>query len=106
MSSDALDAVIAAERALIAALDACDAAAVEASTADYRHALGRVKAIDGWRQDDTIKTRANEALALADAARVRVNVMADHTRQRLQLLAAGRGQAGPIVYRRDGQLTS
>ncbi len=104
MSSQALDALIAAEHALIAALDAGDAAAIETATADYRIALDQVQAIGGWRRDDAIKARAREALALADAARVRVNVLADLTRQRLRLLAAGRGAAKAGVYSRDGRI--
>lgn len=105
MKRETLDKLIESERALVAALDADDAGAIERGTSAYASALEDVRSQGGWQQQPELKERAQEALHLADALRVRINVLADMTRQRLQLLrkAAGR-EAAPPVYTRDGRV--
>lgn len=106
MSEAALDELIAAERTLIAALDAGDVEAIERGTTEYAAAVRRVQAIGGWRARPEAKARVVEALTLAESARVRVNVLADATRRRLAMLARANGRETRIGYGRNGRLTA
>jgi hypothetical protein len=45
-----------------------------------------------------LKVRARRVAQLGEAARIRINVLADSNRQRLQLLAAARGELGTGTY--------
>ncbi|USI73731.1 hypothetical protein [Sphingomonas morindae] len=100
MSVAALEALLREQRALIAALDADDAPAIEAANAAVDQALLRVRA-SPTRPTPEMKALAEEATRLADAARVRINVLADMTERRLTRLAAasGRGDAAPTYGR-------
>lgn len=104
MKALSLDALIAAERALIAALDADDVAAIERTTTDYANALRHVRGGGAWAAAPELRARVVEALRLADAARARVNLLVDRTRQRLALLSRAAGREPGIGYRRDGRL--
>lgn len=106
MSLAALDGLIATERRLIAALDGDDPARIERATTDYANALTQVRAAGGWHATPEVAERAREAMALANLARTRVNILADLTRQRLGLLARAAGRELGIGYRRDGRLRS
>lgn len=105
MSNAALEALLRSQRALIAALDADDADAIAGSTTAMAEALVRIRAQHGWRLTPELKVLAQEAQTLADAARVRVNVLADMTGRRLARLAGltGRGRAAP-TYGRNGRI--
>ncbi len=94
-----IETLIATEQALIAALDADDVAGIAA------HSAGIAEAIDAIRATPVDPARAEEAMRLADAARVRINLLADTTAQRLTRLAAatGIGTAAP-TYGRDARL--
>lgn len=105
MSLAALDDLILREKALIAAIDADDVTAIEAETSAFREALLRVRTAGGWREVPGAASRADEALALADAARVRVNYLTDLTRRRMEKLARAAGRPeGNATYGRDGRV--
>jgi uncharacterized protein YecT (DUF1311 family) len=93
----ALDQLISCQDALIAALDARDPGQIEMATADLASAVQMVKAQDVWRSGDTENDQIGHALRQSDAARMRVNYMADWTRQRIdQLDKLRRGDAVTI----------
>jgi predicted lipoprotein len=100
----ALDTLIAAEKALIAALDGDDAAAIERGTTAYAGALDAVRGQTGWTGTAETKAKLAEARMLADAARARVNILADRTRQRLSLFARAAGKDIGVGYGRNGRL--
>lgn len=103
MSLAAIDDLIGHEKALIAALDADDVVAIERATGAFAEALERLRAIGGWRGDGAVPIRAGEAMALAEAARVRVAFLADATRRRLQRIAIATGKGDHAnVYGRHG----
>lgn len=105
MSTAPLEVLIAAQRALIAALDADDVDAISAQTAAVDDALIRIRALSPHFASGEAKALVSETITLADAARVRVNVLADMTSRRLARLAAvtGKGSAAP-TYGRTGRL--
>jgi hypothetical protein len=106
VSTAALEALVAEQRALIAALDGNDVEAIARHTAAMDDALLRIRAIRGRITGNDARQLAEEAVTLNDAARVRVNVLADMTSRRLDRLAAatGKGNATP-VYGRTGRLS-
>lgn len=91
----ALDRVIACQDEMIEALDRRDAEAIEIATAALAEALralrgeGAVYAMD--------EARIDLALRKADAARIRVNILSDWTRQRIDHLSEIRC-APPVSY--------
>jgi hypothetical protein len=98
MSLDALGRLEAAHRDLIGALDANDVEAIEARVETLRAAVAAVRSAGAWRETPDLRDRARRISQLGEAARVRVNVLADTTRQRLQLLGAARGELGAGTY--------
>lgn len=94
--------LIAAEAAIIAALDADDIDAIEASLPLFADSVTKMKTGGAWRQTPGIADRLREALKLADAARVRVRYLADRNVRRMDLLAtaAGRFDCVPATYGR------
>ena len=107
MSTAPLEALIARQKALLAALDADDADAIARSTADVQDALIRIRALKPRFVSNDAHALAREAMALTEAARVRVNVLADMTPRRLARLASatGKGRATQ-TYGRTGRLTT
>jgi uncharacterized coiled-coil protein SlyX len=105
VSTAALEALISEQKALIAALDSDDVEAIAQHTAGVDEALVRIRALTPRFSSSEAKALVEEAMRLADAARVRVNVLADLTSRRLARLAAatGKGNAAP-TYGRDGRL--
>lgn len=105
MSTAPLEALIIAQRALIAALDADDVDGISTQTAAVDDALVRIRALAPRFTSNEAKSLVGEAIVLADAARVRVNVLADMTSRRLARLATatGKGNASP-TYGRNGRL--
>jgi hypothetical protein len=102
MSEAAIEGMMAAERALIAALDAHDIDALEAALPRLAQSIEHVRLAAVWQQTPSLIERLKSALALADAARTRVRYLADHNQQRLDLLAAaaGRFDIAPGLYAR------
>jgi hypothetical protein len=97
-----VDRVIAAQAALIAALDASDVAAIEAATTTLSGLLTALRssgAVVGAPRE-----RVDHALRQSDAARTRINYLADRTRQRLDRLAERRGGRRPATYDSLGRL--
>ncbi|SNS84599.1 hypothetical protein SAMN06295912_11923 [Sphingomonas laterariae] len=101
MSLAVVERLIDAARGLTRALDLHDVAAIEAATADFRDATAAVQATGGWRETPELKARIAEAMAEADAARLRSAYYGDATRRRLEGLAAlGANIPAPIAYGR------
>lgn len=101
MTETDIEGVIAAQAALIAALDAGDVAVIEATTATLSRLLSGVRssgAVTGVRRD-----RVDHALRQTEAARTRVNYLADRTRQRLDRLAERQGARRPSTYNSAGR---
>jgi hypothetical protein len=105
VSTAPLEALIHAQRALIAALDADDVDAISAQTVAVDEALVRIRALSPRFTGAEAKALVGESITLADAARIRVNVLADMTTRRLTRLATatGKGNAAP-TYGRNGRL--
>ncbi|HEY0271480.1 MAG TPA: hypothetical protein VGC10_10880 [Sphingomonas sp.] len=106
MSTAALEALLREQRALLAALDGDDIEAIARHTAGMDDALVRIRALSPRMTGGDARKLAEEAVTLNDAARVRVNVLADRTSRRMARLAAatGKGNAAP-VYGRTGRLS-
>lgn len=98
MSLDTLGRLEAAHEGLICALDANDVETIEQRVEELRAAISAVRAQGGWRETPNMKERAGRISQLGEAARVRVNFLTDLTRQRLQMLAAARGDGIGGVY--------
>jgi hypothetical protein len=95
---DALGQLEAAHQDLIGALDANDVDQIEARVEGLRAAVAAVRALGAWRDLPELKSRTRHIAQLGDAARIRVNVLADSNRQRLQLLSGARGDLGAGTY--------
>lgn len=97
--SKLLEEVISRQEQLILALDARDPAAIETATvelADALRALGAEGAVYG-----TAPQRVDHALRQAQAARIRVNVLSDWTRQRIDRLSEIRSGSA-LTYSNKG----
>lgn len=103
MNDDQIEAVITAQGALIAALDAADVAAIEAATRDLAALIESVRRSGSIRASNGTKSRVDHALKQGDAARMRVNYLADRTRQRADRLTAHRGGARAATYTAAGK---
>ena len=86
-----LEHVIDCQQRLIAALDARDVAALESATTELSRAL--VPLQTNGAVYEVMPARLDHAVKQAKAARIRVNVLSDWTRQRIDRLAELR--AGP-----------
>ncbi len=103
MSLNALERLEGAHQELIDALDANDVEGIERRVEALRTAISEVRAMGGWRETPELKTRARRIAQLGEAARIRVNFLTDMTRQRLELLAAARGDFRPGTYAPNGR---
>ena len=99
----ALDRLEAAYGALIAALDSGEADMIESANAFVAEAVADIRAIPGSRDEPLVLERAQELARLAEAARIRVGFLTDLNRQRIDLLAAARGNSPVSCYGRDGR---
>ncbi|HET8612664.1 MAG TPA: hypothetical protein VFL92_07850 [Sphingomonas sp.] len=105
MSAASIEALLGAQRLLIAALDADDVDAIARGSAAVEAALLRVRAQRDWRKTPDLLALAEEARTQADAARARVNILADMTSRRLARLAAIAGRDRPAgIYGRNGRI--
>lgn len=100
------DQLIASETTLIEALDGDDIAVLEAAMMDFHDTLDLLKTKGAWHATPETVAQLSHALALAEAARVRVNYLTDRTRRRISLLAEAAGVARASFYQRDGRLRS
>lgn len=104
MSTAPLEALIREQRALIAALDSDDVEAIAHHTDTMNEALVRIRALGARFGTYEAKRLAEEAMMLTDAARVRVNVLADMTQRRIGRLATATGKGPAVqVYGRTGR---
>ena len=100
MSLESLRRLQEAHENLISALDEQDVDTIETRLEQLRSAIASVKSAGGWRDCERARERAQRIRSLGEAARVRVNFLTDRTAQRLQMLAAARGEAFGAPYRR------
>ena len=91
--SQSLDLVIECQEKLIAAIDRCDAAAIEAATTELSSALSVLREQGAVRDGD--RERVEHAMKQAEASRVRVNVLSHWTRQRIDRLEEIRRGTSP-----------
>jgi hypothetical protein len=104
VSTAPLEALIREQKALIAALDSDDVDGISHHTAGVDEALVRIRALSPRFGSAEAKALVEEAMTLADAARVRINVLADMTSRRLARLAVATGKANPNqTYGRSGR---
>ncbi|MEP6786685.1 MAG: hypothetical protein ABI898_13250 [Sphingomonadales bacterium] len=103
MDDDQIEAVIAAQGALIAALDAGDVCAIEAATRDLAAVIDSVRRSGGVRATGNTRARVDHALKQGDAARMRVNYLADRNRQRADRLTTRRGGGRAATYTAAGR---
>jgi orotidine-5'-phosphate decarboxylase len=105
VSTAPLEALIRAQKALIVALDTDDADGIARCTAAVDEVLLRIRALKPRFTGADAKALAEEAMALTETARVRVNLLADIAARRLARLAAatGKGKATQ-TYGRTGRL--
>lgn len=102
MSAEAIDALIAGQRALVAALDAGIAVDIEAATAQVQAAVSVIRTMGGWHADPLLRERLRTALETGEAARARTGYHADRTRRRLSMVASLRRPAAVTSYGRNG----
>lgn len=88
-----LEHVIACQDRLIGALDARDGPAIEVATVELADALSALDAEGAFYGVET--NRIEHAQRQAEAARIRVNMLSDWTRQRIDRLAEIRSGAPP-----------
>ena len=100
MNDDVLQRVIDCQQALLAALDARDAQAIEAASAQLAAAVAAAKGVAVWRPSRESRDQLEHALKQSDAARIRVNILTDWTRQRIERLAQLRGDQSAQTYAR------
>ena len=103
MDDVAIDGVIAAQAALIASLDSGDVARIERATSLLAAAVERARSDGAVRVSPTTADRVMHALKQSDAARTRVNFLADANRQRMARLAVRRGVEAVPTYNALGR---
>lgn len=104
MSLAAIDRLIEAARAFTRALDSRDVSAIETAGEDFRDATSAVRSAGGWRDTPELRARVAEALAQAEAARLRCAYYGDAARRRLDKLAAlGANVPAAMTYGRTGR---
>ena len=110
MIETAVDDLIGSSEALIAALDAQDIEAIEGALPAFGASLAALKSSGkssgkpsgGRERSPGLSASLEQALKLADVARIRVHYLADRTRQQIDMLAtaAGRFDCTPATYAR------
>jgi len=77
-----VEALLAAEALLIAAIEAGDLDSIEHAAARFRDQVRQVRSVGAWDSRPELQRMAVQALALADSARHRANFLSDHFRNR------------------------
>jgi hypothetical protein len=95
----ALDRVIACQDEMIDALDSRDVEAIERASVALAEALHSLSGEGAIRETD--KEKVERALLKADASRIRVNILSDWTRQRIDRLSEIRSGSPPSYCRRN-----
>lgn len=105
MSEAALRQLDDAQAALVAALDAHDLDAIESANAAVAVAVEQMRVVGGWRDRPGLRDDLMLTLKRAEAARGRVNALADQNRRQLEKLISLGGALQPVAYRRSGRLS-
>lgn len=100
MSQSLLKRLIEAQGALINALDSRDADRIEEATRALDQTLVEMRSRDSWQETADTRESVTHALNQTTAARIRVNYLADWTRQRIDRLSELRGNVPPQTYGR------
>ena len=98
MTAALIEQLITAQSTLIAALDTRDAVAIEQATQALGSSVAALRGQDAWRESGDMRERVSLALKQTDAARIRINYLADWTRQRIDGIAQLRGGAPTQIY--------
>jgi len=104
MSEAALRQLDEAQAALIAALDAHDLDAIDAANDAVATAVEGVRSVGGWRDRPGLRDDLIRILRSAEAARGRVNVLADGNRRDLDRLISLGGTPRAWSYGRRGAI--
>lgn len=104
MSEGALQQLSDAQAALIAALDAHDVDAIETANAAVAVAVEDVRTA-GWQDRPGVRDELIKVLKRAEAARGRVNVLADQNHRNLDKLISLAGAPRAAAYGRSGKLS-
>jgi hypothetical protein len=81
-------------------LGSSDAVAIETASDRVSRAASAVRAIGAWRSEPAVVERLSAMMPLLESARIRVSLLADHSSQRLSILAAHGARAAPLTYGR------
>lgn len=93
-----LNRVVECQDEMIEALDARDAEAIERASVALAEALRALSGEGALRETD--EETVERALLKADAARIRVNILSDWTRQRIDRLSEIRSGSSPSYRKR------
>jgi hypothetical protein len=104
VSDRALQQLSDAQTALIAALDAHDIDAIEAANAAVAGAVEQMRMVDAWRYRPNLRDDLVQDLKCAEAARGRINGLADINRRKLDKLISLAGAPRAVAYGRRGRL--
>jgi hypothetical protein len=104
VSEAALQELKEAQAALIAALDSNDVEAIDTANAALAEAIEQVRVAGGWRERPGLRDDLVHILKVAEAARGRVNALADQNRRDLEKLINLAGVPRAVAYRRSGKL--
>ncbi len=104
MSETALQQLHEAQAALTAALETRDSDTLEAATAAIAVAVDEMRGVGGWRDRPGLRDDLITILRMAEAARGRVNALADLNRRKLDRLVSLAGQPRAVAYSRSGRL--
>lgn len=104
MSEAALQQLDEAQAALIAALDAHDVDAIDAANLAVAGAVQAVRAAGGWRDRPSLRDDLVRILRSAEAARGRVNALADRNQRDFDKLISLGGTPRALAYGRRGTI--
>jgi len=101
MTFQPITTIASSHEALIGALDANDVAAIEAAVADLQAAVEALRQSGRPADAEAFRQQLPEAMALNQAARIRVNFLTDAGRRRIAAMAALRGTPSDLTYSRS-----
>ncbi len=93
-----LDDVIACQDALLAALDARNVDAIELASKALADAVAKARVQESVIDQSIVRDQLDHGLKQNDAARARVNILADWNRQKIDRLAELRGTSSAKSY--------
>ena len=102
MTASDIETLIAAQASLIAALDSGEVVAIEATTAALSNIVARLGA--SGVVANVNRDRVDHALRQSEAARSRVNYLADRTKRRAEYINERRGKRLTATYNASGRV--